>query len=167
MRKPRKGGVIILVLVVLVTLTGSLVSLYSDSSIQIEPFQLVSIDPRGEDTEDVVLPADDFVFNLDIYVNGLSWHHIYADRDEGEGSYGVFDVLTSGGIDFFILDERNYNQWSDGYSSTGYEIKNNVGSGSWNMIYPHTDTWYWVYDNRPPRNPPKDEDTQEEEADEI
>jgi hypothetical protein len=97
--------------------------------------------------EGVATPAADIVFNIDVYINGLSWQSYYADRNEDEGSYGEFDVLTSSGIDFFIMDDFNYNQWSSGYSSVGFEIKNNVGSGTWYMIYPHTDTWYWVYDN--------------------
>lgn len=86
--------------------------------------------------------------SVDIWVDTLSWYSIYyTNCKEGGRIYGSFDVTSGSDVDFFICDLTNYDLWSSGSSSTGYEINHNVGSLSYSLNLPHDGTWYAVFSN--------------------
>ena len=82
---------------------------------------------------------------FDIWIDALSYHYYYADRDEDTAMYGSFE--SSNGIDFFICDQDNFDLWTTGYTAQVYKIHHNIGSLEWEFIVPYDDTWYLMYDN--------------------
>jgi hypothetical protein len=96
----------------------------------------------------------DWVFVINTYdgtfvIDPGSWFNLYAYRSEGYKAEFDLEVIAGGNrdIDFFICDQGNYTLWSSGYTATVYKLHENVVSYSSNFIYPHSDTWYFVFSN--------------------
>ena len=86
--------------------------------------------------------------NIDIWIDPLSWHTYYVTDCKEDGRiYGSFEVTYGGDIYFFICDRSNYDLWSTGRSSVGYDNNPDVGSLSYSLTLPHDGIWHIVFWN--------------------
>jgi hypothetical protein len=110
-------------------------------------FVLTQRQRAGPCADGVLIPLDDpQTATIDIWINAGSYHYYYPTREAGTGYYGHFET-SSGGIDFFICDQENFDLWTSGYSASVYERHPSAGSADWDFIIPTTGTWYFMYDN--------------------
>lgn len=105
------------------------------------------IEPAGVPQKGTAVPLVDPDWPFDVWVPALSYYYLYAVRYTGTGLYGRFDVTSSGGIDFFVCDQSNFDLWTSGYTASVYALRQNIGGANWTLIVPTTDTWYIMYSN--------------------
>ncbi len=61
-----------------------------------------------------------------------------------DGHFSTF--FTTDGLDFFICDESNFNDWENGYSASGYSIETDMHQANIDSFtVPSSDTWYLVW----------------------
>lgn len=93
------------------------------------------------------IPAADTLQEFDFNVGPYSYHSVYGSKTEGTGEYGTFTAHYDD-ITFFIVDQENYDKYVAGQAYSRYEIHANVVTEDYQFRYPHTDTWYRVFDNK-------------------
>ena len=86
-------------------------------------------------------------YEIDIWIDALSTHAIYANYEEDGIIYVDFEVTYGTDVDFFICDSSEYAKLVDGQSYYVYDIHENVGSLSTAFTIPYDDTWYIVFEN--------------------
>ena len=68
-----------------------------------------------------------------------------------EGSFIVtkYDLWVGwgAGVDLYIFDEQNYQDWSEGLSAIPLFTKKDLTDFSWRIDIPEAGHWYVVYDN--------------------
>lgn len=111
-----------------------------------EEFILTQIRMSRVDGDGVMIAlADPQTATVDVWIDAGSYHYYYSTRSSGTGYYGHF--TASGGIDFFICDQENFDLWTSGYTASVYERHPSAGSADWEFVIPSTGTWYVMYDN--------------------
>jgi len=93
------------------------------------------------------IPAEDHHQLFEFNVGSFSYHYVYGTNTEGTGEYGTFTAHYDD-ITFFIVDQENFDKYEDGQAYTRYEVHQNVVTDDYEFRYPHTDTWYRVFDNK-------------------
>ncbi|MHA1929374.1 MAG: Ig-like domain-containing protein [Candidatus Thorarchaeota archaeon] len=96
--------------------------------------------------EEQQLADDPQTLTFDRWTDAFSYDSWYAERDIGTGLYGSFET-ESGGVDFFICDDDNYNLWAGGFSAYVYNLVTDSAGLDWSFEVPYTDTWHFVYSN--------------------
>jgi len=98
--------------------------------------------------------------NTPYYASSTYDYSGYGEVLESDEYYSVSFVLGAGavidghfstffstdGLDFFICDEANYNDFVDGFSATGYSIETDMHTSSIDAFtIPTAGTWYCVF----------------------
>ncbi|MHA1638326.1 MAG: hypothetical protein ACTSUO_00995 [Candidatus Thorarchaeota archaeon] len=75
------------------------------------------------------------------------WYYVWYELGAGSEISGHFSTyFTTDGVDFFICDEYNYDEWADGYTADVYgSIDDYHVASIADFTVPHDDTWYMVF----------------------
>jgi hypothetical protein len=86
--------------------------------------------------------------SVDFWVDTLNSYNYYWTSIGKDYVISIDVEVTSGSdIDFYILDEDNYDLWSDGSSSYAEVIRQNVGSISLSFKVPVSGEWHLLFIN--------------------
>ncbi|MGY5873936.1 MAG: hypothetical protein RTV72_16940 [Candidatus Thorarchaeota archaeon] len=85
---------------------------------------------------------------VDVWVDALgSYNYYWNDLDEGYTIRVDIDVTYGSDIDFYIVDEENYDDWVDGYDANADVLRENVGSVSLTFTVPSSGEWHLLFIN--------------------
>ena len=78
-----------------------------------------------------------------------NYHEFSVYLYEGTVVDGHFSTFfTSDGVDFFIMDDSNFNDWVYGYSATKYSQEYSMHQANIDTFtVPTSDTWHFVWEN--------------------
>jgi len=76
-----------------------------------------------------------------------SYRYYWSSISEDYVIYIDIEVTSGSDIDFYILDEDNYDLWSSGYSSSAEVGRDNVGSVSLSFTVPVSGEWNLLFIN--------------------
>ncbi|MHA1930062.1 MAG: hypothetical protein ACTSV2_15930 [Candidatus Thorarchaeota archaeon] len=76
-----------------------------------------------------------------------SYRYYWNNVPEGYTIYIDVEVTSGSDIDFYILDEENYDLWDDGQSSDAARGQSNVGSVSISFTVPSSGEWNLLFLN--------------------
>ncbi|NHI89067.1 MAG: hypothetical protein EAX87_06055 [Candidatus Thorarchaeota archaeon] len=85
---------------------------------------------------------------IDIWVDPLGSHNYYWNNiEEGYTIHIDFDVTYGTDIDFYILDEENYDLWHNNQDAYAEVIKESIGSISESFTVPSSGEWHMLFIN--------------------
>lgn len=101
-------------------------------------------------TQEVSLQAISWLaFNFDCSKDDTlsGFFKITMDGDLFPGDQTKYDNWLLGGITFLILDEQNFDLWSQGNSVVAHYERENIVELSWSFHVPSNGRWYVLYIN--------------------
>jgi hypothetical protein len=101
-------------------------------------------------TQEISLQAVSWkAFDFDCVVDDVlsGSFEITVDGDLFPGDQTKYDNWLLGGITFLILDEENFDLWSQGNSVVAHYERENIIELSWSFNVPSNGKWYVVYIN--------------------
>jgi hypothetical protein len=83
-------------------------------------------------------------------ISAASYTYVYGYNSEDYKERIDFTCLSGGNRDvyFFICDQENFDLWTSGYTASVYCRQDAVVSWTGEFVFPHSDTWYYVFSNR-------------------
>ncbi|MHA1634164.1 MAG: hypothetical protein ACTSW8_07945 [Candidatus Thorarchaeota archaeon] len=107
----------------------------------------IAIDINGDNSPVYDTGTYDFTGYGEVLETG-EYHAISANLLEGtEVDGGFVTWFTTDGLDFFICDESNFDDWELGYSATVYSSETNMHSTALDTFtVPTAGVWYFVWD---------------------
>ncbi|MHA2385685.1 MAG: hypothetical protein ACXAEE_05700 [Candidatus Thorarchaeota archaeon] len=74
---------------------------------------------------------------------------VKTDGDHFIGDQKKYDLWPGwgDGVDLYIIDEQNYESWSQGLNAISILNKTDLTALSWSVGIPSSGSWYVVYDN--------------------
>lgn len=94
--------------------------------------------------------SDNYDFSeTNVIISSISYYYVYMDLSLGERIEFHFETENDNqGIDFFICNQENFDLWEGGFTSYGYNIKEDIHSSWDSFLAPSADTWYIILINR-------------------
>jgi hypothetical protein len=106
----------------------------------------IAIDVNGDNTP--VYSSSDYTYTrYGITLEDDEYHFLSYSFSAGTVVGGHFSTFFStDGLDFFICDEANFDDWELGFSATGYSIETDMHTSTIDdYTIPTTGTWYFVF----------------------
>ncbi|TFH03805.1 MAG: hypothetical protein E4H14_16025 [Candidatus Thorarchaeota archaeon] len=86
--------------------------------------------------------------DVDVWVNALGYYNYYwNDLGSGNRINVNIDVTSGDDIDFYILDEDNYDTYINGGSASSHLTRENAGSISVSYTIPSSGEWHLIFRN--------------------
>jgi len=98
--------------------------------------------------EPIVLPQGSYLITESFTVPiGYTSHN--KTLSDGDKLHILVEVTSGGnsGIDFYVMDEPNYNLWKAGESASPEISRTSITTYDSDWVVPYDGTWYFVYDN--------------------
>ena len=106
----------------------------------------IAIDVNGDNTP--VYSSSDYTYTrYGLVLEDEEYYFLSYTFSAGTVVGGHFSTyFSTDGLDFFICDESNFDDWEDGFSSTGYSIETDMHTSTIDdYTIPTTGTWYFVF----------------------
>jgi hypothetical protein len=89
-----------------------------------------------------------FNATIDVWVDALGSYNYYWSNIGEDYTINIdIDVTSGNDIDFYIIDEENYDLWLDNQDAYAEVIKENVGSVSESFTVPSSGEWHLLFIN--------------------
>ncbi|TFG29204.1 hypothetical protein EU528_10010 [Candidatus Thorarchaeota archaeon] len=105
-----------------------------------------AIDVNGDNTPFYSTSAYTYT-EYGVVLEDEEYYFLSYTFSEGTVVGGHFSTFFStDGLDFFICDESNFDDWVDGFTATGYSIEDEMHTSTIDdFTIPTTGTWYFVF----------------------